>query len=70
MLYVCGLYYAERGEFSPEIQDAVREIFRLQTDIVKRISHTEPGSTKLFYRRLREDFAKGIDATYSKLAKA
>lgn len=70
MLYVCGLSYAEKGQLTPEIQTAVQEVIRLQADIVCRISHTERGSVKLFYRQLREDFAKGIEQAYTTLVNA
>ena len=66
MLYVCGLSYAEKGQLTPEMQ----EVIRLQADIVCRISHTERGSVKLFYRQLREDFAKGIEQAYTTLVNA
>ena len=36
-------------------------------DLVCRISHTEPGSTKLFYQELRNDFAEGMKAALDKL---
>ena len=61
MLYVCGLSYAEKGSLTPEIQAAV---------IVSRISPTEQGSVKRFYRQLREDFSKGIEQAYSTLVQA
>ena len=70
MLYVCGLSYAEKGSLTPEIQAAVQEVFRLQAEIVSRISHTEQGSVKRFYRQLREDFSKGIEQAYSTLVQA
>jgi hypothetical protein len=31
-------------------------ILKLQSDIISRISHTEPGNVKGFYKKLREDF--------------
>lgn len=71
MLYVCGLSYAEKGSrLTPEIQAAVQEVFRLQAEIVSRISHTEQGSVKRFYRQLREDFSKGIEQAYFTLVQA
>lgn len=39
----------------------------LQKDIVSRISHTEPGNTKVFYKKLREDFNKGINELFHEL---
>ena len=39
----------------------------LQNEIIQRINHTEPGSVKLFYKKLKEDFNKGIDGIFAKL---
>ncbi len=60
----------KKGSLTPEIQAAVQEVFRLQAEIVSRISHTEQGSVKRFYRQLREDFSKGIEQAYSTLVQA
>lgn len=32
------------------------EILKMQTEFVSRISHTEPGNVKGFYKKLRADF--------------
>lgn len=37
-------------------QKILSDILNLQKDIISRISHTEPGSVKAFYKKLREDF--------------
>ena len=36
------------------------DILNMQDDFVSRISHTEPGNVKGFYRKLREDFNKRV----------
>ena len=33
----------------------------------RRISHTEPGSVKLFYKKLRADFNAEVDNVFKKL---
>ena len=41
--------------------ELIFEVLHLRRDILSRISHTEPGSTKKFYKRLNEDFKNGIE---------
>lgn len=43
------------------------QIINLRNDIISRISHTEPGSVKLFYKKLRTDFNAEVDSVFKKL---
>lgn len=43
------------------------QIINLRNDIISRISHTEPGSVKLFYKKLRADFNAEVDNVFKKL---
>ena len=54
---------AKRESLKPILLKAVN----LQKDIVSRISHTEPGNTKGFYKKLREDFNKGVTELFQEL---
>ena len=36
------------------------DILNMQDDFVNRVSHTEPGNVKGFYKKLREDFNKRV----------
>ena len=42
------------------------KINELQTDTLRRICHPEPGNIKLSYKKLKEDFNKGIDEVFDK----
>lgn len=44
-----------------DIDNLMRRIADLRRDFVSRISHTEPGATKEFYRKLRADFNAQTD---------
>lgn len=46
--------------------DAVHNVLAL----VPRISHTEPGNVKGFYKKLREDLNKEVEKVSAELAKA
>ena len=43
---------AEKKEQAHKI---IADIIDLQNDIISRVSHTEPGSVKVFYKKLKED---------------
>lgn len=61
---ICGELFAEvvaATLYSPDAKveianDITGAILKLQGDIISRISHTEPGNVKGFYKKLREDF--------------
>lgn len=55
-----------KEEKRPAYDQLLADIIDLHNDIVSRISHTEPGNVKEFYKKLRTDFAKGIDAIFTK----
>lgn len=55
---------AERRE---AIADLVEKTLNLRSDIISRISHTEPGNVKGFYKKLKEDFNKLIEEVFNKL---
>lgn len=50
-----------------EYRDVFVKINNMQNDIISRISHTEPGNVKLFYKKLKEDCNRAIDEIFSKL---
>lgn len=60
---ICGELFAEviaailyTNASKEAANDITGAILKLQGDIVSRISHTEPGNVKVFYKKLREDF--------------
>ena len=63
-----GLCLVESANANAEKREAYSEVFlqiiNLRNDI---ISHTEPGSVKLFYKKLRADFNAEVDNVFKKL---
>lgn len=60
--YLCGELFAECIALShyekvdkAAVSNVMESILMMQADIVSRISHVEPGSSKLFFAKLRED---------------
>ena len=45
------------------------EILNLQDDFISRISHTEPGNVKGFYKKLHEDFNAKVDGILDAMGK-
>jgi hypothetical protein len=41
----------------------------MQDEFIKRISHTEPGNVKGFYKKFRQDFNAQVDAIVEGLEK-
>ena len=71
ILAITGLCLVESANANAEKREAYSEVFlqiiNLRNDIISRISHTEPGSVKLFYKKLRADFNAEVDNVFKKL---
>lgn len=50
------------GTDKEKADELMAEILKMQDEFVSRISHTEPGNVKGFYKKFREDFNKEVDA--------
>ena len=64
----------ESANANAEKREAYSEVFlqiiNLRNDIISRISHTEPGNVKGFYKRLHEDLDKEIKIVADEMEKA
>ena len=38
-----------------DVENVMLTILQMQNDMISRLSHVEPGSTRLFFKKLRED---------------
>lgn len=38
-----------------DVENVMLTILQMQNDMISRLSHVEPGSTRLFFRKMRED---------------
>ncbi len=60
---LCGDLFAEciallQYENKPnnnDVENVMLTILEMQNDMISRLSHVEPGSTKLFFKKLRQD---------------
>lgn len=48
-------------ENESELNEILTKIINLQDDLICRISHTEKGNVKAFYKRLKKDFNTGVN---------
>ena len=68
-----GLCLLERANASEETLKTVNELLSqvivTRRDIISRISHTEAGSVKAYYKKLKEDFNASNEDVFNKLDK-
>ena len=60
----------DKPQSTEKLESIVEEILALNVEFVKRISHTEPGSVRLFYAKLRQEFSEKVQSIYAKLSEA
>lgn len=51
---VALLHYKEKPDVN-DVENVMLTIMQLQDDMISRLSHVEPGNTKLFFKKLHED---------------
>lgn len=67
--YLCGELLAEciamaqydKKDNLRDVENVMLNIVKMQNDWICRLSHVEPGSTRLFFKKLREDMQKRTD---------
>ena len=68
---LAGLCMIERMNAAEENVKAIDTLFlqviNTRQDVISRISHTEAGSVKAFYKKLKEDFNKSNTEVFEKL---
>lgn len=60
---LCGDLFAEcvallqykKDANKNDVENVMLTILQMQNDMISRLSHVEPGSTRLFFRKIRED---------------
>ena len=75
--YIAGELFAEclintmavPGIDAEKADKVLADILIMQDDFVSRISHTEPGNVKAFYRNFRESFNEKVNAIIDDIEK-
>ena len=60
----------DKPQSTEKLETIGQEILALNVEFVKRISHTEPGSVRLFYAKLRQEFSEKVQNIYGLLSQA
>ncbi len=63
-LSMCGQATREKSE------QHMAEILAIHSDFVSRISHTQKGAEKLFYKKLRAEFTEKVNALSESIIKS
>ncbi|MBP8776696.1 MAG: hypothetical protein KBH23_01725 [Bacteroidaceae bacterium] len=63
------LYVDLKKETIGNTDELFSEILALRNEFISRISHTEKGSEKLFYKKFNKDFGIQFEAVVSKFEK-
>lgn len=75
--YITGELFSEclvNSMFVPgtdkvKADELMGKILLMQNDFVSRISHTEPGNVKGFYKKFREDFNTQVNTIIDEIGK-
>jgi len=75
--YIAGELFAEclinsmfiPGTDKTKADEIMGKILIVQDEFISRISHTEPGSVKAFYKKFRTDFNAQIDSIVVEIGK-
>ena len=75
--YIAGELFTEciiNSMFIPGTGEAklgalVAEVLKMQDEFVSRISHTEPGNVKVFYKKFRADFNAKVNEIIEAIGK-
>lgn len=69
-MLVYAVVLQEQPKTNESLQQVGADILALNVEFVKRINHTEPGSVRLFYTKLREEFSEKVRNIYGLLSQA
>lgn len=75
--YIAGELFAEcmvnslfvPGTDKKKADELLGEILAMQDEFISRISHTEPGNVKGFYKKFRSDFNAKVDEIIDAMGK-
>ena len=63
--YIAGELFADKKK----ADELMGEILKMQDEFISRISHTEPGNVKGYYKKFRSDFNAKVDSIIEAIGK-
>lgn len=75
--YIAGELFAEcivnslyvPGTDKKKADELMTEVLNMQNEFISRISHTEPGNVKVFYKKFRTDFNTKVNEIIDAMGK-
>ena len=67
--YIAGELFSECLINRKKADELMVEIMKMQDEFISRISHTEPGNVKGFYKKFRSDFNAKVNEIIDAIAK-
>lgn len=73
---ICGELFAEvvsmklyhPGVSNEASDDIMTSILKLQDEMLRRVSHTQPGNVKGFYKKLCQDMDSNVEEIFDQIA--
>ena len=53
-----------------KLEQLMQEVLNVHNDYVARISHTEPGSVKMYYKKLKQEFTEKVNDLSKRIIQA
>ena len=53
-----------------KLEQMMQEVLNVHNDYVARISHTEPGSVKMYYKKLKQEFTEKVNDLSERIIQA
>ena len=53
-----------------KLEQLMQEVLNVHNDYVARISHTEPGSVKMYYKKLKQEFTEKVNDLSERIIQA
>lgn len=63
VLNMCGVHNNEKTN------TLLRKVMAIHNEYISRISHTQKGNEKLFYKKLRQDYTQEVEALAEEINK-
>lgn len=63
---LCLCQQADRDK----LEQLMQEVLNVHNDYVARISHTEPGSVKMYYKKLKQEFTEKVNDLSERIIQA
>lgn len=57
---IAHLDYQKQDNFD-DVDNIIKTVLLMEDDMIRRLSHVEPGSTRLFFKKIQEELTARVD---------